>query len=94
MMSTHWEAPMRTTVTLDPDVKDMLTKAAYRSGKPFKVTLNEAIRAGLRPRRGKAAAPQWPCHDMGSARVDLTKALALAEELEDRDQAAKLARGA
>lgn len=84
---------MRTTITLDPDVKEMLTKAAYRSGKPFKVTLNEAIRAGLRPRRGKVTAPEWPCHDMGSPRVDLTKALALAEELEDRDRAAKLARG-
>lgn len=85
---------MRTTITLDPDVKEMLTKAAYRTGKPFKVTLNDAVRAGLRPRRGKAPTPQWPCHDMGTARVDLTKALALAEELEDRDLAAKLARGA
>lgn len=82
---------MRITITLDPDVKDMLTEAAHRSGKPFDVTLNEAVRAGLRLRDGKTQPPQWPCHDMGSAGVGLTKALALAEELEDRDSAAGLA---
>ena len=83
---------MRITVTLDPDVKDMLTPAAHRSGKPFDGALNEAVRAELAPRRGKATPPQWPCHDMGSARVDLRKALALAEKLEDQGSASKAAR--
>ncbi|NRF72337.1 antitoxin [Aquincola sp. S2] len=94
MMLSKWGLQMRTTITLDPDVKALLAEAAYRSGKPFKVTLNDAVRAGLAPRYGKAPAPDWPCHDLGSARVDLTKALALADELEDQEQAAKLARGA
>jgi hypothetical protein len=80
---------MRTTVTLDPDVKDLLTEAAYRSGKPFKVTLNDAIRAGLAPRREKARPPSWPVHEMGRPLIDLTKAMALADELDDRQVAAR-----
>ncbi len=75
---------MRTTVTLDPDVQNLLKDAAHRSGKPFKVTLNDAIRAGLRPQRSaQAAVPQWPVFDMGQPLVDLTKAMALADELDD-----------
>lgn len=85
---------MRTTVTLDPDVTEMLSKEAYRTGKSFEATLNEAVRSGLRPHRGEPPAARWPCHDMGSARLDLSKALALAEALEDRELTAKLAHGA
>ena len=84
---------MLITITLDPDVKDMLTEAAHRRGKPFDVPLNETVRAALRPRLSKTP-PAWPCHDLGSTRVDLTKALALAEELEDLGVAAKLVHGA
>lgn len=76
---------MRTTVTLDQDVQSLLKDAAHRSGKPFKVTLNDAIRAGLRPQRdGRVAAPAWPTFDMGEPLVDLTKAMALADELDDQ----------
>lgn len=77
---------MRTTVTLDPDVQQLLKDAAHRSGKPFKTTLNDALRAGLRPQRPAAAkaAPSWPLINMGLPLVDLTKALALADELDDR----------
>lgn len=76
---------MRTTVTLDQDVQNLLKDAAHRTGKPFKVTLNDAIRAGLRPQRAaQPAAPSWPTYDMGPLLVDLTKALALADELDDQ----------
>jgi hypothetical protein len=76
---------MRTTVTLDPDVQILLKEAAHRSGKPFKVALNDAIRAGLRAHRGaQSAAPIWPVFDMGQPLVDLTKAMALADELDDQ----------
>ena len=37
---------MRATVTLDLDVHQLLKDAARRSGKPFKATLNDALRAG------------------------------------------------
>ncbi len=78
---------MRTTVTLDPDVQNLLKEAAHRTGKPFKATLNDAIRAGLRPQRlAETASPQWPVFDMGVPLVDLTKALALADTLDDQSR--------
>jgi hypothetical protein len=76
---------MRTTVTLDPDVQSLLKDAAHRSGKAFKATLNDAIRAGLGPKpQAMKRAPSWPVMDMGAPLVDLTKALALADELDDQ----------
>ena len=78
---------MRTTVTLDPDVQQLLKDVAHRSGKPFKVALNDAVRQALRPaRQAVGAAPDWPVFDMGPPLVDLTKALALADELDDQRQ--------
>ena len=84
---------MRTTVTLDPDVESQLRKEMRRSGEPFKQVLNDAIRAGLRSmkRRGEAFEPLT--FDMGKPRVDLTKAGALAAELEDDELVSRLRRG-
>lgn len=76
---------MRTTVTLDPDVQILLKEAAHRSGKPFKATLNDAVRAGLLgTHRVAEAAPAWPLIDMGTPLVDLATALELADELDDQ----------
>ena len=38
---------MRTTVTLDPDVEQLLRDAMQRRRQSFKEALNQAIRAGL-----------------------------------------------
>ncbi len=38
---------MRTTLPLDPDVADRLSRAVRGSGRAFKVTGNEALRIGL-----------------------------------------------
>jgi hypothetical protein len=38
---------MRTTLTLDPDVAERLTRAVRRSDKGLKATVNEALRIGL-----------------------------------------------
>ena len=38
---------MRTTVTLDKDVEQMLRSAMHRSRQSFKATLNSALRLGL-----------------------------------------------
>jgi hypothetical protein len=87
LCSTSADHAMRTTVTLDPDVQSLLKDAAHRSGKPFKVTLNDAIRAGLRPPHAAAGlVPEWPRFDMGQPLVDLTKAMALADALDDQDR--------
>ena len=49
---------MRTTLTLDDDVAARLQAEARKSGRPFKVVVNEYLRAGLAQRRAsKAAAP-------------------------------------
>jgi hypothetical protein len=86
---------MRTTVTLDPDVQRLLKEAEQRSGRPFKQVLNDAVRAGLG--RGGAKPPTFkqPVFSLGRAKVDLTKANALAGEIEDQDvvAAARRARG-
>lgn len=75
---------MRTTVTLEPDVQAMLREVSLRTGKPFKRVLNDALRAGLKPGPQRAARPpEWPSFDMGAPLVDLTKAMALADELDD-----------
>ncbi|WP_368911229.1 hypothetical protein [Taklimakanibacter deserti] len=63
----------------------MLRKEVQKRGEPFKQVLNNAIRAGLRgtKRRGEAFEPLT--FDMGQPRLDLTKAGALAAELEDEE---------
>ena len=49
---------MRTTLTLDEDVAARLQAEARRTGRPFKVVVNEYLRAGLAQRRAaKSAAP-------------------------------------
>ena len=38
---------MRTTVTIDPDVQQLIQDAMQRSRRSFKETLNQALRKGL-----------------------------------------------
>ena len=74
---------MRTTITLDPDVESMLRKEVRRRGDPFKQVLNDAVRTGLRAMKRHDETFEPVIFDMGRPRVDLTKAAALAAELED-----------
>jgi hypothetical protein len=76
---------MRTTVTLDPDVESMLRKEMRRRGDPFKQVLNDAVRIGLRAMKWHDEAFEPVTFEMGQPRVDLTKAAALAAELEDEE---------
>lgn len=84
--------PVRTTVTLDPDVAALIKRAMHERGLSFKEAVNEAIRAGTTGAGGNEA--KLPVHDMGEPIVDITKALRLAGELEDQELAARLRRGA
>lgn len=45
--SCYHDASMRTTVTLDPDVQQLLRDAMQRRRLSFKEALNQAIRSGL-----------------------------------------------
>ncbi len=88
---------MRTTVTLDPDVQNLLADAVYRQDKTSTAVLNDAVRKGVAPSTAptqKRTPPQWLVLDMGEPLVDLTKACALANELDDGANQAKLGRGA
>ena len=50
----HHDALMRTTVTLDKDVEQMVRGAMHRSRRSFKDALNCAVRDGLCARRVQA----------------------------------------
>jgi hypothetical protein len=77
---------MRTTVTLDDDVENLLRIAMREHGESFKETLNNAIREGLRGASSRKAATYRPMvFDMGKPLVDLTKALSLAQDFEDQE---------
>jgi hypothetical protein len=49
----RYDDPMRTTVTLDPDVEKLLRDAMARSKRSFKQVLNDAVRRGLEGRGGQ-----------------------------------------
>jgi hypothetical protein len=83
---------MRTTVTLDTDVQRLLKDAEHRTGRPFKQVLNDAVRAGLGRSSARAPAFKQPVFSLGRAKVDLTKATALAGELQDQDALARAAK--
>jgi plasmid stability protein len=85
---------MRTTFDLDADLIKQLRDRAHKQGRSSKAVLEEVVRAGL----GKTAAPQrkkitFPTYNMGQPTVDITKALALAAEMEDQEIIRKLQLG-
>ena len=76
---------MRTTITLEPDVEILLKRAMRERGITFKDAVNGAVRAGLtKPAENIPPFKQRTMH-LGRPLVDLTKALALADELYDQD---------
>lgn len=83
---------MRTTVTLDPDVRLLVERAMRERGLSFKDAVNEAIRAGLGPTEPGAGRYTTP-RALGPARVDIAKALGLAGALEDEALNRRLAEG-
>ena len=85
---------MRTTLTIEDRIARDLKQLAHRSGKPFKVVVNETLLAGLaaveerpKPRRYRLRPAS-----LGGVRegVNLDKALALADSLEDEQLAQKI----
>lgn len=84
---------MRTTLTIDDHIVRALKELAQRSRKPFKQVVNETLRAGLNatgacrslPYRVKPAALGGLAPD-----INLNKALALADAIEDQKLATKM----
>jgi plasmid stability protein len=77
---------VRTTLTLDDDVAARLAAEARRHGRPFKVVVNEMLRAGLSQQRSaeKQAPFKVKTHDFGGlqAGLSLDNIGALLEQLE------------
>ena len=82
---------MRTTVTLDPDVAALLRRQMHERGLSLNGALNEAVRLGLRGRGGKPVTT--PFYSMGQPTIPLDHALAIAGEIEDVENARRLAFG-
>jgi hypothetical protein len=77
---------MRTTVRLDDDLLEQLKAQARKERVSVTRLMNRALKAGLqagRARRVAAPAYREPVHAMGTPRLTLDKALALAASLED-----------
>ncbi len=74
---------MRTTLTLDDDLAMMLKQEADASGRPFRDVVKEALRRGLEPPLPREEFEIPRPVSMGPPLVDLTKAHALADALDD-----------
>ncbi len=77
---------MRTTLAIDDQLSLALRETALRSGKPFKQVVNEALRKGLNAFEHPTAQPyRMRPASLGKVRagIQLDKALALADDLED-----------
>jgi hypothetical protein len=85
---------MRTTLTIDDRIAKALKTLAHRSGKPFKRVVNETLQAGLAAGAApaKTRAYRVKAVSLGGVMpgIDLTKALRLADALEDDEIARKL----
>jgi len=83
---------MRTTVTLDPDVEALIKAAMAEQHLTFKDAVNQAIRAGLAPKRGEPFRQRT--FDLGfRPEVPYDQALQLASAVEDQELVRKLSLG-
>ena len=87
---------MRTTVRLDDELIEQLKARARKENVSLTRALNRALRDGLRV-QGAVKPRRQPYRErpvaMGPAKVDLTKALALAAAWEDEEIVRKLSLG-
>jgi hypothetical protein len=79
-------------VTLDPDVQVLVRTLMQERALSFKEAVNLAIREGLGDRRPRVRH-RTPAAALGVPSVPLTKALALADALEDDEVVRKMALG-
>lgn len=86
---------MRTTLTLERDVAERLTREVRRTGKSLKATVNEALRLGLGLVGKPPRTPPFKVepHAFGFAPgVDLDRLNQLADEIEAQETARSLRR--
>lgn len=83
---------MRTTVTLDPDVEELIRREMHRRRASFKEVVNDGLRLALRE-PGRPRRVETPSFDLGASGVNLDRALALAGALEDEERLRRLEGG-
>jgi hypothetical protein len=83
---------MRTTMTLDPDVEELIRREMHQRRTSFKQVVNDGLRRALRD-PGTPRRVETPTFDLGLPRTDLDRALALAGALEDEERLQRLAAG-
>ena len=82
---------MRTTLRIDDDLLRELKERAAAAKISLAQLVNEVIRRGLHASEPELREPlRQPTFAMGPARVDLTKALSIADTLEDEEVSRKL----
>jgi hypothetical protein len=89
----RYDVSMRTTLTIDDGIARALKDLAHRSNKSFKQVVNETLRAGLSApaaRRNKRYKVKPAALGGVSPGINLDKALALADAIEDQELAAKM----
>ncbi len=88
---------MRTTVRVDDDLMRELKNLAHKEGISLAQLFNRTVRAGLEAVKNKSSKAKKPYREktfsMGKPKVDLTKALQLAAELEDAEIIKEMALG-
>jgi hypothetical protein len=83
---------MRTTITLDPDVEELIRRRMHERRATFKDVVNAGLRVALRT-KAVAGGHETPTFDLGTPRADLDRALALAGALEDDERIRRLLAG-
>jgi hypothetical protein len=77
---------MRTTVTLDADTEKLIRDLMRERGVSFKRALNDAIRAGLTPKRNGARRFTQKTYSLGAEQYfRWDKGLAAADAIEDEE---------
>ncbi|MBV8632587.1 MAG: hypothetical protein JOZ83_16795 [Silvibacterium sp.] len=83
---------MRTTITLDPDVEQLLKNVLRERDVTFKEAVNEALRVGLRAAPRKRTRFRQRTFSLGAGKAfRWDKALDMAAALEDEEIVRKLA---
>lgn len=91
----HHDASMRTTLTLEDDVAEMIDDAVHREKKTMKQVVNEALRRGLAPgasQSRKRFRVRPHCTSLRPG-IDVTGFNRLSDELEDEAVLEKYRRG-
>ncbi len=85
MMSPGYNPHMRTTLTLDDDIAAKLQAESRRTGRSFRVVVNEALRHGLAGRKA-AVRPAFKviARDLGRMRPGLSRD-SIADLLEEAE---------